>query len=269
MASRTAQERHAAPSLDAAELDQFTTLGYLVLPGFLPDDLVSRLLPEIDHWVDSGLRARSIAACVDPPADGRLPTVELELPAHGELVAYPPLMSLLNQVMGTEFVFHHLHTDRHGPDTPGKPWHHDYERGPESDGTHLMVHALSYLGGLDLQTASLAVLPGSHRTVADKKARSHYGTDPLPGEVVIDELPPGSVVLLHSALFHTRRPRADRSAKPRYFTDGSYCQIGTLWRPVKPYWRHILATGRLLGLDRGRWPELFSERHFAEYVRSS
>jgi hypothetical protein len=269
MASETTHERATARPLDAAELDQFTNLGYLVLPGFLPDDLVRRLRPEVDLWVDSGLRAQSIAACVDPQTTPLPPLVELELAAHGELVAYPPLMGLLGQLMGTDFVFHHLHTDRHGPDTPGKPWHHDYECGPETDRGHLMVHALSYLDGLDKDTASLAVLPGSHRTVADKKARAHQGTDPLPGELAIDELSPGSVVLLHSALFHTRRPSVGRPVKPRYLTDSSYCQVGTLWPPVKPYWRHVLAKGRALAFDRSRWPELFSERHFVEYARTT
>jgi hypothetical protein len=254
-------------SLDAAQLDQFANLGYLVMPGLLPDELVSRLRPEVDWWVDSGMRARSIAASIDPDTHGIPPTVEVEMEAHGDLVSHPSLMVLLSQLMGADFVFHHLHTDRHGPETPGKPWHHDYERGPQTDGRYLMIHVLSYLDGLDEYTASLVVLPGSHSEVAHKIARAHAGTGELPGEVVIGPLPPGSVIVLHSALFHARRPKPGRPGRPRYFTDASYCQAGTLWPPVKPYWRHILERARRLGLDRGRWPELFAERHFVEYVK--
>jgi hypothetical protein len=114
----------AAARPTTADIQRFHRLGYLVLPGFLPGDLVSRLKPEADRWVDSGLRARSIASCTDPVTYGPPPVMELELRAHGELLGYPPLMELLARLMGPSFVFHHMHIDRHGQETRGKPWHH-------------------------------------------------------------------------------------------------------------------------------------------------
>lgn len=250
------------------QLDRFARLGYLILPGFLPTDLVSRLRGEADRWVDTGLRARSIAACLDPDVNGIPPVLELELPAHGELIGHEPLLQVLSALMGPDFVFHHLHSDRQRPDVPGKPWHHDYEQRPQTDRAHAMIHTLHYLDGLDAGTSSLVVLPGSHLEVAEKDARAGLGTAELPGEVVIDHLPPGSTVVLHSALFHARRalPGGQRG-KDRYFVDASYCQVGPAWLPVKPYWRHLLRRAQELGLDHGTWPELFEERHFAEYVR--
>lgn len=253
--------------LDLSGLEQFIQFGYRILPGFLPDHLVTRLKTEVDRWVDTGLRQKSIDCCTDPQAHGLPAVVELEMEAHGELVCHPPLMSLLTQMMGPEFAFHHLHSDRQPLEDRGKAWHHDYEQNPQSTRTHVMVHVLHYLDGLDEQSASLAVLPNSHHEVAEKTARAHLGTDKVPGEVVIDRLPRGSTVVLHSALFHARRPRRDGPGRPRYMIDTSYCQTGTRWPPVKPYWRHILKRGRELGLDRGKWPELFEERHFAEYVK--
>ncbi|MFD9523602.1 phytanoyl-CoA dioxygenase family protein [Streptomyces sp. NPDC059979] len=160
--------------------------------------------------------------------------------------------------------FHHLHSDRQAPDVPGKPWHHDYEHSTQTDRSATMVHALHYLDGLSTDTSSLVVLPGSHRERADKAARVHLGTDPLPGEVVLEELPPGSTVVLHSALFHARRPRPGGLGKPRYFVDASYCEVGPLWPPVKPYWRYMLRRARELNLAPDR-PELFTELTFAEY----
>ncbi|WP_228386252.1 phytanoyl-CoA dioxygenase family protein [Streptomyces katsurahamanus] len=254
-----------APRLTPDQLDRFDRLGYLVLPGFLPGDLVARLKPEVDLWVDNGLRARSIASCLDPDAHGVPPVMELELPAHGELVGHPPLLSLLARLMRGDFVFHHLHSDRQAPQVPGKPWHHDYEQSGAAGRAHPMVHALHYLDGLDPEVSALAVLPGSHHEIAAKSARAHHGTDPLPGEAVLDDLPPGSTVILHSALFHARRPQPAGPGRPRYFVDASYCRTGTRWPPVKPYWRHMLARSRALGLDHGQWPELFAERHFTEY----
>ncbi|MFE1393083.1 phytanoyl-CoA dioxygenase family protein [Nocardiopsis alba] len=243
--------------------------GYLILPGFLPEDLVDGLAPEVDRWVDEGWRERSIAVCLSPGSQAPPPLMELELPSHGRLLTYEPLMRILDELMGTPFVFHHLHSDRHGDVTGSKPWHHDHEPNDRDDPDLLMVHALHYLGGLDGSVGHLVLLPGSHLEHADKRARAHLDTAALPGEIVVDRLPPGSTVLMNSALFHARRPSdIPGSGKPRYFVDASYCQVGALWRPVKPFWRHMLARARAraLDLDGGRRPELFAERHFDEYT---
>ncbi|MFJ2603609.1 phytanoyl-CoA dioxygenase family protein [Streptomyces sp. NPDC087425] len=244
--------------------EDFAENGFLVLPGFLPGGLVERLLPEVDRWVETGWRQQSIDAV--RPGAGAPETVELDLEAHGELAAYPPLLDLLGSadLLGGSFVFHHLHSDRRPAGGTGKNWHHDYEQRPQRDRRLPMVHALHYIGGLRPEAGGLAVLPGSHREVAEKNARDHLGTAVLPGEVLIDELPPGSTVLLHSALFHTRRAAPSDCAGHRYMIDGSYCRTGTRWPPVKPYWRQVLAVGRARGLDAGH-PDLFAERHFSTY----
>ncbi|WP_208298672.1 phytanoyl-CoA dioxygenase family protein [Streptomyces liangshanensis] len=253
----------------AAQIGEFDKNGFLVLPGLLPAPFVERLTREVDHWVDSGLRQRSIDACLRPERSPLPETVELEMTAHGELVVFPPLLELLEDtnLLGPAFVFHHLHSDRRPSGAPGKPWHHDYEQRPQRHRRLPMVHVLHYLHGLRPGMGPLAVLPGSHHEVAEKNARAHLGTDVLPGEVVITELPPGSVVVLHSALFHTRRT-GDTSAtvdSGRYMIDASYCRTGEPWPPVKPYWRRILAAGRERRLGHGRWAELFEERHFGAY----
>ncbi|MER5386587.1 phytanoyl-CoA dioxygenase family protein [Streptomyces sp. NPDC002688] len=190
-----------------AQIREFDEKGFLVLQDLLPTLFVERLTREVDHWVDSGLRQQSINACLHP---GRCPVpeiVELEMAAHGELAVFPPLLELLEDedLLGPAFVFHHLHSDRRPSGAPGKPWHHDYEQRPQRDRRLPMVHVLHYVQGLRPGMGALAVLPGSHHEVAEKDARSHLGTRVLPGEVLITELPPGSTVVLHSALFHTRR----------------------------------------------------------------
>lgn len=249
---------------------EFEEFGFLVLPELLPDAMCERLTQEADHWVDDGLRARSIASSVSPRPGERPPLMELELPAHGELLVHEGLLHVVAVLMDAPFVFHHLHSDRHEPGIPGKAWHHDYEPNDQGDEDLLMVHALHYPGGLNGTVGGLAVLPGSHREgVSKPKAGlAHLGTAELPGEVVLDTLPPGTTVLIHSALLHARRPTTTHTATPRYFIDASYCQVGARWRPVKPYWRHMLATARAARLGGDQWPELFAERHFTEYVPS-
>ncbi|MEE1795560.1 phytanoyl-CoA dioxygenase family protein [Streptomyces sp. BE308] len=255
-----------------AQVANFKETGYLVLPGLLPGTLVERLAREVDEWVDSGLRQLSIDACLRPEECAPPSVVELRMEAHGELAAYAPLLELLSDdsLLGPSFVFHHLHSDRRPPGGSGKNWHHDYEQRPQRDRDQPMIHTLHYIGGLQPTVGSLAVLPGSHHLVAEKDAWTHLGTAAQPGEVLIEELPPGSTVLLHSALFHTRRaaPGPTAGGGPRYMIDASYCRTGTLWPPVKPYWREVLSVGRERGLGQGRWPELFADRHFSEYVRT-
>ncbi|MEU0128955.1 phytanoyl-CoA dioxygenase family protein [Streptomyces sp. NPDC006289] len=253
----------------AAQIKEFDAKGFLVLQGLLRSPFIERLTREVDHWVDSGLRQRSIDAALHPDLCQEPNTVELELMAHGELSAYPPLLELLEDenLLGPSFVFHHLHSDRRPSAAPGKPWHHDYEQRPQRHRRLPMVHVLHYVQGLRPGMGALAVLPGSHHEVAEKDARSHLGTSALPGEVLISELPPGSSVLLHSALFHTRRTGGASAPgdSGRYMIDASYCRTGELWPPVKPYWRRILAVGRDRRLGQGRWAELFEERHFSAY----
>jgi hypothetical protein len=252
---------------DDEQIEQFERSGFLVLPGLLPDDLVARLTPEVDRWVDTGLRARAIAAVLDPDTNGVPEVMEPDLPAHGELLTHGPLLQVIGKLLGPQFVFHHMHSARQAPDLPGKDWHHDYELRVRSRRTHAMVHALHYLDGIDPDMAGLAVLPGSHREVAEKSARAHLGTDVLPGEVLIEELPAGSTVLVHSALFHARRAKPAGTGRPRYFVDASYCQAGVLWPPVKPYWREMLSRARERGLAAADWPDLFAEHHFSDYVK--
>jgi hypothetical protein len=173
-------------------------------------------------------------------------------------------MAVLEQLMGPVFAFHHMHSSRHDPGLAGKEWHHDYEQHPQARRSHVMVHVFHYLSGLDGTVGNLVLLPRSHRVIAAKEALNEAGTAPLHGEVVIDDLPPGSTVVVHSALFHARRPRPCEDGHSRYFVDAAYCQGGVAWPVVKPYWIHMLARARALGLDRGLWPELFAERHFYE-----
>lgn len=239
----------------------FAAQGYLVLPSFLPPDLLTTLGKEVERWTDEGWRDRSIAHCLTGRCD--LPALtELDLGEHGWLLSHPPLMAVLDALMGPGLAFHHLHSHRHDPGIEGKDWHHDYEQPPQRERTHLMVHVLHYLNGLDGTIGDLVLMPGSQHQVVRKDAWRHLGTRHLAGEVVIDRLPAGSTVIMHSAMFHARRARRGGHGRPRYFIDASYCQAGVRWPTVKPYWRALLTRARSLGLDRNRWPGLFDERHF-------
>lgn len=247
-------------TLDADQLHQFDQSGYVVLPAFLDATEVAALRPEVDAWTDI-VRAQRNRPERTRPQD-KPPCIQLELPCHGQLIGHPRVMAITTQLMGTGFAYHHLHTARHDPGTPGVPWHHDYEQHPQTNRSHVMVHFLYYLDGLDGTIGDLLVLPRSHKTIADRNL-GVLGQGDLPGMVVVDAIPPGSAVLVHSALWHARRAKPGGENRLRYFVDCSYCQAGVQWPSPYPWWRAMLQRAIELGLDRGgRHAHLFDPAHF-------
>ncbi|NES86630.1 MAG: phytanoyl-CoA dioxygenase family protein [Moorea sp. SIO2B7] len=248
-------------TLSQKQVDSFHQKGYLILPSFIPPNLVEMLKKETDYWVDEGWRDKSIEYCREMRRD-KPSLIELELGEHGWLITYPPLMKILTQLMGDGFAFHHLHSNRNISGSPDKNWHHDYEQYPQSNRFHMMIHVFHYLDGLNGTIGDLVVLPGSHTIIAEKKAFEGFGTMSLSGEIVIDNLPSGSTVIIQSSLFHARRAKPGGEGKPRYLIDCSYCETGIRWPVVKPYWQKMLTCAKNLGLARDQWDDIFSERHF-------
>ena len=247
--------------LTQEHVNSFHQGGYLILPSFIPSDLLEILKKEVDYWVDEGLREQSIEYCLNMRRD-KPSLIELELKEHGSLIVYPPLMRILSQLIGGKFAFHHLHSTRCIAGCPDKNWHHDYEQYPQTNRSWMMLHVFHFLDGLNGTIADLVLLPNSHTIIADKNAFDCFGARSLPGEIVIDNLKPGSTVIIQSSLFHARRAKPGGEGRPRYLTDCSYCEAGIRWPVVKPYWREMLACAKNLGLDREQWPDMFSERHF-------
>ena len=87
-----------------------------------------------------------------------------------------------------------------------------------------MVHVFFYLNGLDGKVGDLMCMPRSQNAVMERPAFNQLWQDyELPGSLTFgskNPLPPGSAVIVHSALLHGRRaqPGGDPN-KPRYFID--------------------------------------------------
>ena len=188
----------------------------------------------------------------------------------GPLISDPRVMDIITQVMGPGFVFHHLHAIRQEAGSRGVHWHQDYEQCPQTNRKHTMVHLFYYFNGLNGTIGDLLLVPSSHKTIIDNGALSLLGTENLPGTVVVNNLPPGSAVLVHSALWHARRAQPGGEGIARYFADASYCQTGILWPAYgRKQWREILQHARSLGLDHdGKYAHLFDEEMFFDYLKA-
>ncbi len=207
----------AVTSTALSEEDQefFHREGYLMLPGFLDVGHKERIKDDVDEL----MRDREAK-------EQRLLVSYKEL---GLLTSYPLLMEKLEALMGPRFALHHIHTVRQDAGNRGVNWHQDYEQYPQSNRSHIMVHVFYYLDGLNGEVGDLLVLPRSHTTVVAHGSLSMLGTEDLPGSLCVDEVPPGTAIIVHSALWHARRAKGGGENHPRYFIDISYCQHGVLW----------------------------------------
>ena len=130
-----------------------------------------------------------------------------------------------------------------------------------------MLHTFWYLNGLDGTIGDLLVIPGSQRMVVERNSLGWWGSQTLPGTVVLDDVPAGTMVVVHSAVLHARRAKTGGEMdKPRYFIDSSYCQS---YNGQGPRWPHadgwLKAHARALadGRAAARGVEhLFDPAHF-------
>jgi hypothetical protein len=203
-------------------LEFFNEQGYLAFPGFIPPDKAEKLKAETDAFEKKRGENRG----------GFLATSWEGLAG---LATWDPLMGVLDQVMGPKFSMHHYHVAIHEAGNGGVRWHQDYEQHPQTNRSHTMVHAFFYLDGLNGTIGDLMFVPGSHKSVASRGAMSMFGYELLPGTKIVDDVPPGTMILVHSALWHARRPQPGGEGRPRYFLDISYCQEGVKW-PLNKTW---------------------------------
>ncbi len=237
-----------ATGLDQTQVRSFETDGYVVLPRFFDAAECETLKADIDATKQRDSSRRFMC----------------EYPVLGPLISHPRVMEIVGAVMGPGFAFHHLHATRHDAGTAGVPWHQDYEQAPQTNRSHVMVHLFYYLNGLNGEIGDLLVLPKSQHMVVGNDALRILGMEDLPGSVVVKDLPPGSAVLVHSALWHARRAKPGGENRPRYFADASYCQAGIRW-PTNGLakTREMFDRALELGLDRdGKHAHLFDTTHF-------
>jgi hypothetical protein len=240
----------STPTLN--EIKFFHREGYLPCPALLTPEHSQRVINDINRLKE--LRTGSYR---ERNSDDNGSALIVTLPHLGGLTSHPPTIAKVKALMGdSTFALHHQHAERHDENTPGSNWHHDYEQLPQLDRNQLMVHCFYYPNGLNGEVGDLLVLPKSHNSVMHKNAfSSAFYAEDLPGSKTFDNLPPGSAVIVHSALMHARRKKTGHSA--RYFTDISYCQAGPQkWPsygfPLPKMWLHQKMYDGALKAGHGR-----------------
>ncbi len=232
-------------------LETFADQGYAVFPEFLAKDEIDTLKAAVDRHVSAEPRRHAY-----------------EYDEIGELIWHPRVAEILDELMGGPYVFHHMHAARHDAGMKGVAWHQDYEQYPQTNRAHLMVHVFFYLNGLNGTIGDLLLVPGSQHHAVDRHALQFLGDSDLPGSIAVDDVPAGSVLIVHSAMWHARRAKPGGEDSPRFFLDASYCRSGVKW----PSYR---APGMLANLRErhvaagGTRPWLFDDAQFFDAARAS
>ena len=198
------------------DIDCFNQEGYLVFEGLLEYNLNERLKADVDRLMADRQK-------------GERPIL-MTYSELGLLTSEPSVVDRVADLMdGQKFTHHHIHARWQLPGEGGAEWHHDYAQTPQTNRSHLMVHVFMYMDGLNGEVGDLLVMPGTHKKVMNNDAFRQFQFEDLPGSRTVDNLATGSIVIVHSALQHARRPKSGRGVYKRYFIDTSYCQAGILW----------------------------------------
>lgn len=240
--------------LTQEEIDVFNDVGYLIFPGLLNDEICTRVKADVDQLM------------VD--RENGVKKMMVEYPEMGLLTSEPVIIDRISDLMGgTKFTHHHIHARWQAAGERGVAWHHDYVQIPQANRSHLMVHVFMYLDGLNGEVGDLLVMPGTHKRVMDGNAFRQFEFNDLPGSVTVDSLPPGSCIIVHSAVQHARRPKPGGGVYKRYFIDTSYCQEGVQWGSY-PNIEAINEKALKMGHDRGgKYAFLYDTSQFFDRIK--
>ncbi len=241
------------------DLDRFDTAGYVILKGFYPGSVVeaaqeaaaelvdafaNRLMAEgklsRDH-TDAPFDARLARISADAPEDApHIFRKELHLPGMYDVFFYPPLLDIVEGLLGEELRLYPNYSIR--PKLPDHAptlvlWHQDggYTLNVHSDGDHSaetvdalrMVNVWSPLVPAREENGCMQFIPGTHRIgMARHENREFYleitqeDLEPHVDRAVSMELDPGDIVLFHNMLYHQGLP--NRTDKVRWSMDWRY-----------------------------------------------
>ena len=226
MTDNTSPERkidsgNKVDALSKEERRQFEEGGYLIFTEFFNNE-----------WNQEMTRALEELQVLRPDSKAIVP-----YPIFNRLLLNGNLIGIVKSLLGEEFLFHHANGRSLPSSDAGKVWHHDYDGLVQwKPGKPLMIHLLGYPQGIDEKRGSLAILPKSHLKTVGRSMPNIHALKNLDGEIQISGKP-GLLVVLNSALWHSRRLNSTPSRRP-YF-NYSFCQFG-IERPERNEYSDML-----------------------------
>jgi ectoine hydroxylase-related dioxygenase (phytanoyl-CoA dioxygenase family) len=216
------------PMVTKSQIEHYRELGYLVISGALPRDLLACLRTKVDEIVTGAAKMSAHTDVFDledthtaaAPRVRRIKTPHKHFPFFAELTRHPRITDILAQILGPDI---RLHGSKLNMKSAGYgaavEWHQDWAFYPHTNNDVLATGI--YLDDCGMENGPLLVVPGSHKgPVFDHHANGYFtgAMDPelkaagydravaLMGEA-------GSMTIHHARLVHGSA--LNRSSKPR------------------------------------------------------
>jgi len=200
----------------AEQIRHLEVEGYVVFPGILTSDWIARIKSEMAdaEMAHTSYSTQQTRAVTQP---------QWSSPAVAELIAYPPMVEFLTDLMGPDIVFTRGFFQRSLPDCPGISMHTDGQpHGSDLfgyEGSCLrLLRVLYYLDELTVDRAPFRLIPRSHISFhADASPYVRYKSHP---EEITLVAPAGTAVVIPSLTIHGSHPNAD--SQPRELVQLGY-----------------------------------------------
>ena len=174
-----------APRLSAKQMAEFVTEGFLVFPGLIPEALNRAAMAcfATDAIADTGYRGERLLT-------------RYRGTAVDDLIAYAPLLAIIESMVGEDPIFdHHALHVCHPHSGPGD-WHQDAIIDAKA---HFDLQMMYFPHATPLESGGTMLLPGSHFRRINVFEAGHYQNFAGQFKTVC---PAGTIVATHHGIWH-------------------------------------------------------------------
>ena len=199
-----------------ADQRQLDELGYLVLPGLMPPELLDRLRRRIDQlFAEEGAAAGS--EFKQEPGARRLANLVNKGRIFEEVILTPEVLDAMAHVLGPRFKLSSVNVRSADPHSPSdQPLHADSAAIVDETG-YWVCNSVWMLDDFTMENGATRMVPGSHTW---RKLPPPEMYDPHPAQQLVTGKA-GTVVVMNSHMWHggtANRTAAPRRAMHVYYT---------------------------------------------------
>jgi ectoine hydroxylase-related dioxygenase (phytanoyl-CoA dioxygenase family) len=202
--------------MTAADRRQLDELGYLVLPGLMPAELLRRLRDRVDElFRQEGALAGS--EFKQEPGARRLANLVNKGRVFEEVILRPEVLEAMAQVLGPKFKLSSLNVRSADPHSPcDQPLHADSAAIADESG-YWVCNSVWMLDDFTAENGATRMVPGSHRwgrVPPPEMYEAHAKQELVTGKA-------GTVVIMNAHMWHggtANRTDAPRRAMHVYYT---------------------------------------------------
>jgi hypothetical protein len=206
--------------------------GCLVLPGFIPADLLARLRQRVDQLYDEEWEAAG-SEFKQEPGCRRLANLVDKGEVFRAVIAHPRALGYVRHVLGPDVKLSSLNARSVQPGGGAQPLHTDMAAVADAKG-YWACNTIWLLDDYTPDNGALRVVPGSHRWGKLPQEALADALADHPGQVLVTGRA-GAVVVLNAHTWHAGT--ANRTERPRASLHAFYCRRD---RPQQQYQKRLL-----------------------------